>query len=50
MRKILKAVGNAVVTCALVVVGIIFIAVVLWQNRGRQKQGDISLSEDYDED
>lgn len=46
MKKIVKVIGNAVVTCIFLIGGIIFIAVISWQNRGRQKQGDMFLSEE----
>lgn len=48
MRKILKAVGNAVVTCYIVVGAIIFLIIVNWQNRQKQKHDDTYLS-DYNE-
>lgn len=48
MRKILKAVGNAVVTCYIVVGAIIFLIIVNWHSRQKQKRDDTYLS-DYNE-
>lgn len=38
MNKVVKAVGNVVVTYIAAVGGIIFMAIVAWQNRGKQKE------------
>lgn len=43
-RMILRAIGNVVVTCLAFVGAVIFIAVVAWQNRGRQKRNNIIQS------
>lgn len=48
MRKILKAVGNAVVTVLCLLGAVIFIIIVNWQNRHKQKHDDTYLS-DYNE-